>query len=342
MQTEQRQLGPPLGPFGHRRFLPSRLHLLAGVVLLTSWTGAANAGPWTRDLGSVYLQASYSRLSTRALFLPQFRPVGLPPGASNVYQFCPKPLPGQLECRYFQQFVSLYAEVGLVSRWLTLIVDATLLRVNHRENLGRTQGISDWAVGLWTGLIRAPVRLSFGLTVGLPFGDPNPRADPNADAVAQATANSLPTGDGEWDVEGRFSLGHSFGGRRRWPLWHYVVAEAGYWLRTGRYDDFARGRVRYADAFVYRAEIGTRLSWTFIDRFWWVFKVYGIESFADDNAASQGAIGLGNGVTTLTVAGQTAIRLGRGVGLFAAYERTVRGRSSTTGDFFRLGLSYER
>ncbi|HEX2572365.1 MAG TPA: hypothetical protein VH877_22660 [Polyangia bacterium] len=319
-----------------------RLRWIVGIVLLASWAGAARAGPWTRDLGSIYLQASYSRLGTRALFLPQFHTVGQPPGAGNVYQFCPKPPPGQPECRYFQQFVNFYAEVGLVSRWLTLILDATLLRVNDRENLGRTEGISDWTVGLWTGLIRVPVRLSFGLTVGIPLGDPHPRAGPGADDVARATANSLPTGDGEWDVEGRLSLGHSFGGQRRWPLWHYVVAEAGYWLRTGRYNDFNGGRSRYADAFVYRAEIGTRLPWAFIDRFWWVFKVYGFESFAGDNTASQGAIGLGNGVTALTVSGQVAIRVWHGIGLFGAYERTVRGRSSTTGDFFRVGLSYQR
>jgi len=318
--------------------------LLAGALVALAVT-PASAGPWTRDRGSFYVQASYSRLVARDLFLSSFdleKNPDYPAAQDNKFRFCPPPEPGQLDCSYIQQTLNFYGEFGVVSRWLTLTLDATLLRDNLLENLGRTRGIGDWSIGAWTGLLVDPVHLALGFTVGLPFGDSRPSAGKDADPVKSSTAASLPTGDGEFDFDTRLSLGHSVGGKRYWPLMHYFIAEAGYWLRTGRYEDFSGHNRRYSDAFVYRAEIGTQLPWKVLNRFWFVFRLVGVESFADDERAAQGATGLGNGVTYTVVGAAASVKIWKGLGLLGSYERAVRGRSLAVGDFFRVGLTFER
>lgn len=308
-----------------------RLWAMAALLLLPA---VASAGPWTRDPGSFYVQASYSYLAARRLYFPE------------VILFCPRPQPGQPDCRYTQQLVSVYGEVGVIRRWLTLTLDAQVARINRLENQGSTRGLGDWTFGLWTGLVTKPVRLTFAATVGIPLGDRRPTAGPGADAIAESVANSLPTGDGEWDVDLRLSFGYSFGGKSRWPLRHYIVAEAGYWVRSGKYNAFTNGQpkpTRYNDAFVYRGEFGVQLPWFFVDRFWFAFKVNGVESFATETAAAQGgATGLGQGVTYAILGGQAAFRIWKGLGVFAGYERPVRGRYIALGNFGRFGIFYQR
>jgi len=237
--------------------------------------------------------------------------------------------------------VNFYGEFGVIKRWLTLTLDAQLARINQLENQGRTQGLGDWNFGVWTGLIVKPVRLAFAATLGIPLGDSVPSAGPGADDFARAIARSLPTGDGEWDVDLRLSLGYSFGSKPVWPLRHYVIAEAGYWVRSGRYP-FGNTTRRFNDAFVYRGEFGLQFPWVFIDRFWFAFKVNGVESFATGTAASQGATGLGQGVTYAVVGGQAAFTVWKGLGVFFGYERPVRGRSLALGNFLRFGIFYQR
>jgi hypothetical protein len=316
-----------------------RLRLLAMATLLLL-PAAASAGPWTRDPGSFYIQAGYSYLAARKLYLPTFTP---PPGFDNTINvFCPKPAPGQPDCQYIQHLVNFYAEFGVVKRWLTLVLDAQLARINRLENQGRTQGLGDWTFGVWTGLVVKPVRLAFAATVGIPLGDRRPTAGPGADPSAEATARSLPTGDGEWDVDLRLSLGYSFGGKTLWPLRHYIIAEAGYWVRSGRYINNRLESTRFNDAFVYRGEFGVQLPWFFLDRFWFAAKVNGVESFATGTSASQGATGLGQGVTYAVVGAQGAFRIWKGLGVYGGFERPVRGRSIAIGNFARFGIYYQR
>ena len=134
----------------------------------------------------------------------------------------------------------------------------TALSLQHPDQPGRHLRPGRYAAGLWSGLVTRPLRLSAAFLIGIPSGDPAPLS--TADDEAALIARSLPTGDGEVDFEPRLSLGYSFGGVRRWPLVHYVVAEAGYWIRTaGRARD-PNGRfftTDFADAFTYRAELGS-------------------------------------------------------------------------------------
>lgn len=270
----------------------------------------AHAGAWTRDQGHFYLNLNYSNITANAFHSP-FGTVPINP--------------------YSQNLLSFYGEVGILTRWLTATVDANLFRRNELKDKGATQGFGDMRVGLWTGLITKPVRFSFGLTLGIPTGDPLPSAGPNADATAQETAASLPTGDGEWDVEGRFALGYSFGGVRRWPVQQYLVAEAGYWLRTNR----------IRDSFVYRLELGTKFPYKFIQRFWFIWRIYGVESFASNAEATSSFSGLGNGVTYLAGAVEVYGQIWRGLGAALSYESATHARSVPAAGSVRATISYQ-
>jgi hypothetical protein len=286
---------------------------LLAAVLAAGLAGAprrARAGAWTRDEGHFYVNTSYLRIATRRYFAPDFSVVDINP--------------------YEQHVVSLYGEVGLITRWLTGTLEGTLYRRNRLVNQGYTEGVGDFRVGLWTGLVTSPVRLSFGLTLGIPTGDAEPRA-PGGDEVAQQTARLLPTGDGEWDVEGRLALGYAFGGVRRWPPRHYVVAEAGYWLRTNR----------FADAFVYRLELGTQLPWRVVDRFWLALHLVGVESFASQRQASLAFSGLGNGVTYTAYGAELSAAIWRGLGALLGVDSAFRARSLAAGAQLKVGVSYQ-
>ena len=70
----------------------------------------------------------------------------------------------------------------------------------------------------------------------------------------------------------------------------YLVAEAGYWFRTrGRSRDLAGNLsfTDFSDAFTYRAELGTKLPFRFLDRFWFILRMTGVESFASSIEASR-------------------------------------------------------
>ena len=157
---------------------------------------------------------------------------------------------------------------------------------------------------------------------------------------AVLAARSLPTGDGEFDFELRASLGHSFGGYRYWPLQHYVVAEAGYWLRTNG----------FPHDFTYKAELGIKFPWKFIDRFWFIARISGIEAFVtsadltDPKSICQGTAafsGLGACVTYTAYGFDVAGKIWKGLGASIGLDSAFRARLVAAGANLRVGLSYE-
>ena len=298
----------------------------AAALLLTIAPSAASAGPWTRDAGNVFLSVAYSRIAAKDIY-----------GADFSHQ--------QLGASYQQHAVQLYGEVGLIDRWLTASFESQLFRFNTLIGQGATYGVGDARLGLWTGIITKPVRLTFAWLVGIPIGDPSPSAGAGADGEADLIARSLPTGDGEADLELRLSLGYSFGRVRRWPLEHYLVAEAGYWFRgQGRARDLNRRLTftQFADDFTYRAELGTKLPWTFLNRFWFILRMSGIESFASDlQAASTCATGLGNGVTYNAYGFEVAARMYKGLGVNLGLDGALRARCVAAGANLKVGLTAE-
>lgn len=296
------------------------------VLILSLLPQAAEAGPWTRDRGSAFISLSYGRIATSRLFGTDFsiQPLG---------------------ATYVQQAVQLYGEVGLVDRWLTATFESQIFRHNQLIDQGATYGIGDMRLGFWSGLITQPVRLTAAFLMGIPTGDSAPSAGLGADPEAQLIARSLPTGDGEADFELRASFGYSFGHARRWPLEHYLVLEAGYWFRTqGRSRDLQNNLIflEFSDAFTYRAELGTKLPWRFIDRFWFVIRMAGVESFASSIQASYTcAAGLGNGVTYNAYGFEVAARIYKGFGANIGLDSAFRARCVAAGSNLKAGLTVE-
>jgi hypothetical protein len=318
-----------------------RVLLLLGVLLLPA---TAAAGAWTRDRGHFYANLSYSRISTNKLFS----------------------LKGPVETfgsTYTQHVLGHYAEVGIVSRWLTATVEwqayrnSSIANADPASGLRRAMvdGIGDLRLGAWSGLVIRPVRFAVGVIAGFPTGDPRPQAgaademaceaatregrpSPSCDRVT--AARSLPTGDGEFDLEVRTALGHSFGGWRYWPLQHYVVAEAGLWFRS-------KG---FPHDFTYKAELGIKFPWTFIDRFWFIARLAGIEAFVtpemrtDPNSICQGPAafsGLGACVAYTAYGFDVFGRIVRGLGASIGLDSAFRAHLVPAGANLRVSISYE-
>lgn len=306
-----------------------RIGLLVPTLLLTVGIGlpgkTAHAGAWTRDRGSTYINLSYSRIATNAYFGSDFKPT-------------------PFSARYTQHSLGLYAEYGLLTRWLTATFEGQLYRRSSLELqggadafYGYTEGLGDVRLGLWSGLVDKPLRFSVGVIAGIPTGDPRPTPPPGSSADAVATAASLPTGDGEADFEFRTSLGYSFGGKRYWPLIHYVIVEAGVWLRT-------QG---FAHSFTFKGELGIKFPWKFIDRFWFIARVAGMEAFlrqedvATQCDGSNAFVGLGNCVTYTSYGFDVAGRIYKGLGASIGLDSAFRARYVAAGANLRVSLSYE-
>lgn len=272
---------------------------------------SAHAGPWMRDPGHFYAGLAYQGLSTVRLY-----------GGSQAVV----PI-SELQVHT----ATFYGEIGVIPRWLTISIDGDLFRHTESVGQGYTQGMGDLRLGFYTGLVQSRVRLAAALLLGVPSGDPEPKAN-SADLETQHLARSLPTGDGEVDIEARLSFGTSFGRARRWPLEHYLVAELGYRVRTHG----------YADDLPYRLELGTKIPVRILDRLWIIARLFGVESLASDEEALFGTgLGLGNGVTYTVLNGELAARLYRGLGVFGGALYPLRGRWIPDAVQGKVGVSYE-
>lgn len=305
------------------------------------------AGAWTRDQGQLYVNLNYSRIAARGFFQ----------------------LDGQIVnfgSTYTQHQLAFYGEVGVISRWLTLQAEWQALRVATLDNPDPVDGFhaastasGDLRLGAWSGLVVKPLRFSVGVLLGVPTGDPQVKASAAEEAGCQAgstracdavfTARSLPSGDGEFDVELRAALGYGFGGFRRWPLQHYVLAEAGYWFRTVSRADPARRKL--PDDFSYKLELGVKIPYRFIDRFWFVGRIGGIEALlsnasrdAPDSVCRSTAAfsGLGACVRYTAYGFDVAGRIYRGLSASIGVDSAFRAGLVAAGANARFALSYER
>ena len=287
------------------------------LVFLLVWPATAFGQAWTRNAGQTYVDFGATLTRGNNLFRPDFSvtPLGT---------------------TYTQLSINAYAEAGLIDRWLTASFSGELFRLNELDDLGRTYGVGDLRVGLWSGLVTAPLRITFGVWVGVPTGDATPEGnDPTTNLIAQ----TLPTGDGEWDFEPQIVIGKSFA-PTNWPLNHYIQGSVGYHIRTKGTDAFGT-TTDFADAFTYRLEFGTQPKKGILERFWLTLRLSGVESFASNDEAAGGASGLGNGVTYTAAQFRLFMRLVDTFGAAIAVDGAFRARSVIAAPSFKFSLSYE-
>jgi len=302
-----------------RKPSPSRGLILLVLLAASTPTSSAEANAWTRERGSFYAELRYATVSAAGFYGPDFSRL-------------------DLGSRYTQHSAGLYVEVGVLDRWLTVVLDSTLYRRASLADQGYAEGLGDLRLGFWSGLLRSPFHLSAGLMIGVPTGDPRPSAPSPA---AQLVANSLPTGDGELDVELAVAAGTSFGRWRFWPLEHYALARVGYWLRTSPRSVAFGSAEDFPDAINWQAELGTRLpSWPVVDRLWLVLRVYGTESFAGPESAAFS--GLGGGVTHRSYSLGLRVRIWRGLAVAFSAAGAFSARNLPAGAYYTTSLSFER
>lgn len=271
-----------------------------GAALLLLVASRAYGGAWTRDAGHGYVGTGWSRIQATSVFGADYKTVPI--------------------AAYEQNAWNLYGEVGLVSRWLTATVEATLVRDNAQAG-EHTTGMGDWRFGAWSGVIEKPVRLSFGATVTVPLGSPTPR---------DVAPGRLELGSGELAIDLRAAFGWSWNGSRRWPLRHYFLAEAGFWRRQ-----------IFSDAFVYRAEVGVQLPWKIVDRVWIIGRLIGVESFVGQSRATSDPTGLNDGFTVMAPGVEGVARVWRGLAVGAGFETAIRARAVAAGKQVHATVSWQ-
>lgn len=230
-----------------------------------------------------------------------------------------------------QTILSAYAEVGVIERWLMVSLSADLLRRNVLPEQGATTGFGDLRVGVWSEVIQTPaLRVLGGVQVGLPTGDADPSSG-EGNGVNDLVARTLPTGDGEFDLEPTLLLSGELSARG-YPLRHYWVAGGGYWVRTNG----------FSDAVSYRGELGTQLAlpgWSWL---WLTARIRGVQAFEQAQAGSVGGgVGIGNGVSYTVLGGEAQVRLPLGFGLGLGVDGPVAGRGVLDAVAFRSTLSFE-
>lgn len=269
----------------------------------------ASAQAWTRDAGDGYVNLSYRYLAANGFYGADGEAV---PSAD-----------------FNQHALGFYGEVGIIDQYLTLNVNADLVRRNELPGQGAVTGLGDTQVALWSGLLRDPFRLAVGVALGIPTGDSMPSAGEGADDVAQITARTLPTGDGETDVTLQVAAGHGFAVDGT-SLEMFVQGVAGYAIRTEG----------FTDQFVYRAEGGLRIREEFIDRFLLIVRVTGAEILGS-TAVSAGVAGVGDGISFTALGAELVFSIHEGLSLSAGVDFGVRGTNLPRAIPFKAALSYE-
>ncbi|MEM6959180.1 MAG: hypothetical protein AAF645_26090 [Myxococcota bacterium] len=303
--------------------MKTRLLSLALALAAGATASSADAQAWIRDPGSVYVNLGYRTIGAERFYAPD----GSRAGGGDI--------------GYRQHSIALYAEAGIVDRWLMATVDGEIFRRNRLRDQGATTGLGDLRVGLWTGLLEGPVNLSFGVLVGLPTGDPVPQGD---DEAASNIAVLLPTGDGEWDVTPTFALGYGFGWLR---VQQFVQATAGYSIRTTPREAAFGEALDIRDQFHYRLETGIRIDRPVLDRFWFILRFAGQvtvqERDLEDGALRprQGAVGLGDAAEFHSVGLETLFDIYGGFGMGFGVDGAFAARNVPAGAAVKLSLTYE-
>ncbi|MBS1561689.1 MAG: TIGR04282 family arsenosugar biosynthesis glycosyltransferase [Bacteroidetes bacterium] len=219
--------------------------LLAAILVLAPASLLAQGG-WIQKPGEGFVQVSGQTLSTTSAYDLY--------GAKSVTP------------RYSLYALNIASEVGLVPQ-LMATVSGSLYRSSAFEGSTRVGGIGDITVGLRYGLVAGDWPITVGLAADLPTGDSS-----LTDGV-----NPLPTGDGEFNTWLNVGVSHSF-----WPTNAYVMADAGFNVRTG--------------GFTNQYRLFTKGGYKIADPFWTSISVYRLGTVGTPDPTMFSANGLGEGV----------------------------------------------
>lgn len=300
--------------------LRGRVLGLIALASVCASAGDAQARAWTRDAGEGTIRLTYSYL-----------------GADEVYGADGETLE---ILDYHQHTINVFAEIGLIDRWLTLSAEGPVYRWNQVEGQGSSQGIGDLRVGAWSGLLQgAGLRLTAGVLFGINSGDDSesiarnlpPGVPPGAiESLPPEVEPELPNGDGEFDVEWRLA----FGSDMRWlpdayPLQHYLEAEFGFQYHTDQ-----------DEAVTYSLKVGTKLPLGVLSRVWLTASLYGVESFADDEDVEVILTGVGNGASFTAFGLELSVDLGWNLELFARFDSALRARGLPATSVLSAGAGF--
>lgn len=280
---------------------------IATLAVVALGASTARAQAWIHDPGSGYAELSFRTISGDSFYTSD--------GDTRP-----------LRTTYTQSTLQMYGEVGVVPRWLQVVVDGEIYRYNELAQQGATSGLGDTRLGLWTGLYQKEVKVSAGVRTEFPTGDPEPSA-PGDNPQTEIIANSLPTGDGAFDIAPSLALGYSLGG---------ADTVRSYLTGTGRYAFRLGGR---PDAVEWRAEVGVQFPIQVLDRFWFAGRVRGLHPLAD--ASERSFSGLSGGAAHVSPGLTVSAEIFEGFGLRGAVEGALFAQNVVAAAPLQVGAFYD-
>jgi len=268
---------------------------------------AARAQAWIHEPGSGYAELSYRTITGDSFYTSdgETRP---------------------LRTTYSQSTLQLYGEVGVVPRWLQVVVDGEIFRYNKLARQGATSGLGDTSLGIWTGLYQEELKVSAGVRTEFPTGDPEPSA-PGDNLQTEIIANSLPTGDGAFDVAPSLAVGYSLGGPE--TVRSYLTATGRYAFRLGD----------RSDAVEWRAEAGVQFPVQILERFWFAGRLRGLHPLSEGSERSFS--GLSSGAAHVSPGVTVSADIYEGLGLRGAVEGAVFAQNVVAAAPLQFGVFYD-
>lgn len=281
--------------------------IVSGLALMVLDATSARAQAWIHEPGSGYAELSFRTISGDRFY-----------GSEGDTR--------ELRTTYSQSTLQMYGEVGLVPRWLQVVVSGEVFRYNKLARQGATSGLGDTGLGVWTGLYQQNLKVSAGLRTEFPTGDPKPSA-PGDNPQTEIIANSLPTGDGTFDLAPSLALGYSTGGDG--SVRTYVTSTGRYQLRLGG----------NPDAVQWRVEAGIQFPVRVLDRIWFAGRIRGLHPLSE---AAQGSFsGLSGGTAHVSPGVSISADLFEGFGVRSSIEGALFARNVVAAVPLQFGVFYD-
>lgn len=309
----------------------SRLILNYFLALSIFWMESAFANGWVHPRHGFYAETNVGFYQAKEVFTATGdrvdNVISIQPG--NIFL-------GQPNSTYRQRDLSFYVEYGL--GWdLQLQMNASYILAAEQEipsGTYKVNGFSDMMVGLKYNWINLPAIVSaVEVTAGIPTGDESAKSN----GVGTFPPQTIPLGDGEYDLMGRLHVSRSF---EKLPV--YVTGSVGYRFRdlnggTGFKDDF-----HWAADTGYEIPVLKNSAW--LQSILPTFAIRGFHSFASKADAQNPALLLsGNvpGQSQIDLQPGLFVKVWKKLALNTSFAYTVWGENTGAGRTLRTGLAWQ-